>query len=191
MSTLSPLHRRTRAPIVIEARNPKAVAVCDGCGMWTMHESLVQKMEYRGGLTPVGTGLYVCGVCDDVPNPYFSKMVLGPDPVPVPVARSKDAFAYAAFDGSPSVKTTINLVAPARPWRSQELATSTPVSTYVCKPKNGLDRSKPESMDPRTVNLLDVSSVTDLALSANRTIPTFTRSGEMATELTRDRTKLR
>ena len=90
MSTLSPLHTRTRAPIVISTRNPKAVAVCDGCGMWTMHESLVQKMEFRGGLTPVGTGLYVCGVCDDVPNPYFSKMVLGPDPVPVRNARPEN-----------------------------------------------------------------------------------------------------
>ncbi len=90
MSRLSPLHLRSRAPIDIEVRNPRAVAVCDGCGFWTMHDHLVEKMEYRGGVTPVGTGLWVCGVCDDVPNPYFSKMVLAPDPVPVPHPRPEN-----------------------------------------------------------------------------------------------------
>ena len=83
MSRLSGLKLRSRAPIDIDARNPRAVAVCDGCGMWTMHDHLVERRDYRGGVTPVGLKLWVCGVCDDVPNPYFSKMTLGPDPVPV------------------------------------------------------------------------------------------------------------
>lgn len=83
MSRLSPLHRKTRAPIVINPRDPDSVAVCDGCGRWTMHNHLVEKKEFRGGSVPVGTGMFVCGVCDDVPNPYFSKLVLAPDPVPV------------------------------------------------------------------------------------------------------------
>jgi len=90
MSRLSPLHLRTRAPIEINARDPKAVAVCDGCGMWTMHEHLVERREYRGGTSPVGTGLWVCGVCDDVPNPYFSKLVLPPDPIPVDHPRPEN-----------------------------------------------------------------------------------------------------
>jgi hypothetical protein len=90
MSRLSPLHLKSRAPIVINARDPKGVAVCDGCGFWTMHEHLVERKEYRGGTTPVGTGFFVCGVCDDVPNPYFSKIVLGPDPVPLKNARPEN-----------------------------------------------------------------------------------------------------
>lgn len=47
-------------------------------------------MEFRGGSAPVGTGLMVCGTCDDVPNPYFSKQVLAPDPVPVRRPRPDD-----------------------------------------------------------------------------------------------------
>lgn len=90
MSRLSPLNRKSRAPIVIDPKNPDSVAVCDGCGRWTMHDHLVEKKEYRGGVTPVGTGFYVCGVCDDVPNPYFSKMVLAPDPVPIPNPRPQN-----------------------------------------------------------------------------------------------------
>ena len=95
MSRLSGLKLRSRAPINIDVNNPRAVAVCDGCGMWTMHNSLVEKHDYRGGVTPVGLNLWVCGVCDDVPNPYFSKMVLGPDPVPV---RNPRPEAYPAND---------------------------------------------------------------------------------------------
>lgn len=90
MSRLSPLHRRARAPIVINPKDPDSVAVCDGCGRWTMYEHLVEKKEFRGGSVPVGTGLWVCGVCDDVPNPYFSKLVLPPDPVPIAHPRPQD-----------------------------------------------------------------------------------------------------
>jgi hypothetical protein len=90
MSRLSPLHLRSRAALDIDVNDPRAVAVCDGCGFWTMHDHLVEKKEYRGGSVPVGTGLWVCGVCDDVPNPYYSKMVLSPDPVPVRNARPEN-----------------------------------------------------------------------------------------------------
>lgn len=109
MSRLSPLHLRTRAPLDIQVRDPRAVAVCDGCGFWTMHDSLVEKKEYRGGSVPVGTGLYVCGVCDDVPNPYFSKMVLGPDPVPVQNPRpettavSNNGYGYLMTENNDSI----------------------------------------------------------------------------------------
>ena len=90
MSRLSPLHRRARAPIDIDVKSPRSVAVCDGCGMWTMHAHSVEKMEDRGGSVPVGTNLYVCGVCDDVPNPYYSKLVLPPDPVPIKNPRPEN-----------------------------------------------------------------------------------------------------
>lgn len=55
-----------------------------------MYDHLVEKKEFRGGSVPVGTGLFVCGVCDDVPNPYFSKLVLPPDPVPVKNPRPQN-----------------------------------------------------------------------------------------------------
>ncbi len=79
------IRRKTRAPVVIDPTNPRAVAACDGCGFPTMHHKLVKRMAYRGGSVPVWDGMLVCGVCDDVPNtaPQFSRLTLLPDPVPV------------------------------------------------------------------------------------------------------------
>ena len=114
MSRLSGLKLRSRAPIDIDVKNPRAVAVCDGCGMWTMHDTLVEKHDYRGGVTPVGLALYVCGVCDDVPNPYYSKMVLGPDPVPVQNPRSEvstvsdSGFGYWVTENGDYVVTDVD-----------------------------------------------------------------------------------
>jgi len=82
---------RRRASPVISARDPRALAICDGCGFLVNHDHLRERMEYRGGTSPVGTGHMVCGSCDDVPNPYFSKQVLGPDPVPVRNPRRDDS----------------------------------------------------------------------------------------------------
>lgn len=89
-------NRGTRAPVVIDPTDPRAVAICDGCGFITMHDSLRERREFRGGLTPQGTGLWVCAVCDDVPQPYFQKMVLRPDPVPVMNPRTQ------SFTGDPT-----------------------------------------------------------------------------------------
>lgn len=75
--------RRTRPAPRFNARDPAAIAICDGCGFLVQHNTLREKMEYRGGMTPVGTGLMVCPRCDDVPNPYGQLQVLPPDPVPV------------------------------------------------------------------------------------------------------------
>lgn len=75
--------RRSRPAPRFDARDPRAIAICDGCGFLVQHEILREKQEYRGGLTPVGTGLYVCPRCDDVPNPFGQLQVLPPDPRPV------------------------------------------------------------------------------------------------------------
>lgn len=83
MSRLSPTQWKTREKIVVDPRSPEAAAVCDGCGLWVPHRHLRERKDYRGGSVPVGTGLWVCGVCDDVPQPYFALLVLPPDPVPV------------------------------------------------------------------------------------------------------------
>lgn len=75
--------RRTRPAPRFDARDPRAIAICDGCGFLVQHNTLREKMEYRGGASPVGTGFLVCPRCDDVPNPYGRIQVLPPDPVPV------------------------------------------------------------------------------------------------------------
>lgn len=92
MSRLSPLNRRGPR---VQARegwtdNPTGWAICDGCGLRTPYPELRERMEYRGGMTPVGTGLMVCANCDDVPNPYFQLQILRPDPVPLANPRPDD-----------------------------------------------------------------------------------------------------
>jgi hypothetical protein len=99
VSQLSPLNRKRRAAPVIDAKHPRALAICDGCGFQVNHDHLREKMEYRGGSTPVGTGLYVCASCDDVPQPFFRKLVLPPDPVPVSNPRPDDRSGAASGFG--------------------------------------------------------------------------------------------
>lgn len=83
MSRLSPLNRQFRDKVHVDPRNPRGVAMCDGCGFWVNYPELRERQEYRGGWAPVGTGLYVCKTCDDVPQPYYRRQVLAPDPVPL------------------------------------------------------------------------------------------------------------
>lgn len=93
MSRLSPLNRPTPRVKIKPGwtYDPVGFAICDGCGFAVMYSDLREKMEYRGGMTPVGTGLRVCGTCDDVPNNYFQLQVLRPDPVPLQNPRPDDS----------------------------------------------------------------------------------------------------
>ena len=84
-------HTGVRQRIRIDVKDPRGLAICDGCGLPTMHYSLREKREYRGGMAPVGTGLMVCAQCDDRPQPYFKRQVLRPDPVPLRKPRPDDA----------------------------------------------------------------------------------------------------
>jgi hypothetical protein len=47
------------------------------------HTELREKKDYRGGSTPVGISLRVCASCDDVPQPYYRRLLLKPDPIPL------------------------------------------------------------------------------------------------------------
>lgn len=70
--------------------NPVGFAICDRCGLPCMYDDLRPDMQFRGGMAPVATGLMVCGNCEDVPNAYFQKQVLRPDPVPLKNPRPDD-----------------------------------------------------------------------------------------------------
>ena len=75
--------RKQRTQPKFDAKNPKGIAICDGCGFLVQHSHLREKKDYRGGSVPVGLSLYVCASCDDVPQPYYSRLLLRPDPVPL------------------------------------------------------------------------------------------------------------
>ena len=75
--------RKFRTQPKFDAKNPFGIAICDGCGFLVQHKHLREKKDYRGGSVPVGLGLYVCASCDDVPQPYYRRQLLRPDPVPL------------------------------------------------------------------------------------------------------------
>ena len=75
--------RKRRTQPKFDAHDPRAIAICDGCGFLVQHSHLREKKDYRGGSVPVGLGVWVCASCDDVPQPYYRRQLLRPDPVPV------------------------------------------------------------------------------------------------------------
>lgn len=77
--------------------DPVGFAICDRCGLSCMHSDLREDMQFRGGMAPEPTGLMVCGNCEDVPNAYFKKQVLRPDPEPLPTPRPDDTGVQAEF----------------------------------------------------------------------------------------------
>lgn len=112
MSRLSPLSRQFREKVFVDPRNPRGVGMCDGCGFWVNYPELREKQEYRGGWSPVGTGLFVCRTCDDVPQPYYRRQVLAPDPVPLLNPRP-DPSVTQPINGSATYTTASGLTATA------------------------------------------------------------------------------
>jgi len=85
--------RKRRTQPKFDAKSPQGIAICDGCGFLVQHAHLREKKDYRGGTAPVGLSLYVCASCDDAPQPYYKRLLLRPDPVPLrnPRPDSQDA----------------------------------------------------------------------------------------------------
>lgn len=92
-------------------KSPQGLAICDGCGFMVQHTELRQKQDYRGGSTPVGLSLQVCASCDDVPQPYFSRLLLRPDPVPLknPRPDSQDAITNAQTEVADIESVLLNI----------------------------------------------------------------------------------
>ena len=92
--------RKRRTKPKFDAKNPQGLAICDGCGFLVQHTHLREKKDYRGGTTPVGLSLQVCASCDDVPQPYYRRLLLRPDPIPLknprPDSNNPDTNAQTA-----------------------------------------------------------------------------------------------
>jgi hypothetical protein len=67
----------------VQAKAPKAFAICDTCGLLYNHVDLVPQMEFQGNdLRP--TGFLVCTkTCNDQPQPQLTTPILPPDPEPI------------------------------------------------------------------------------------------------------------
>jgi len=95
-----------------DAKSPHGLAICDGCGFMVQHTELREKKDYRGGTTPVGISLQVCASCDDVPQPYYSRLLLRPDPVPLrnPRPDSQDAQTNAQETAANALSVYLNIL---------------------------------------------------------------------------------
>jgi hypothetical protein len=103
--------KKHRTQPKFSVKSPQGLAICDGCGFMVQHTELRQKQDYRGGSTPVGLSLRVCASCDDVPQPYFSRLLLRPDPVPLrnPRPDSQDAVTNAQTEVADIESVLLNI----------------------------------------------------------------------------------
>lgn len=71
----------------VSARNPRAQAVCDRCGMWYNRDDLVWQMDWRGTALQ-NLWLAVCKqTCLDVPQEQLRSIAIPADPVPISQPR--------------------------------------------------------------------------------------------------------
>lgn len=104
--------RKRRTQPKFDAKDPRGIAICDGCGFLVQHNHLREKKDYRGGTTPVGLSLMVCASCDDVPQPYYRRLLLKPDPVPLrnPRPDSNDATTNAQTVAANLASDALNIL---------------------------------------------------------------------------------
>jgi hypothetical protein len=104
--------KKHRTQPTFDAKSPRGLAICDGCGFMVQHTELRQKKDYRGGSVPVSLSLQVCASCDDVPQPYYRRLLLKPDPVPLrnPRPDSQDAQTDAQETAANALSLYLNIL---------------------------------------------------------------------------------
>ena len=66
----------------ISARNPRALAICDRCGLTYNHVNLQWQYDWAGA-SLINKRLLVCDTCLDVPQSQLRAIVVPADPVPI------------------------------------------------------------------------------------------------------------
>jgi hypothetical protein len=77
---------RPHGHVRVNARNPRAAAICDRCGRPWNHERLSFQFDWRGEQLQ-NLRILVCPTCYDVPQEQLRARILPPDPVPIFNAR--------------------------------------------------------------------------------------------------------
>lgn len=70
------------------ARNPRAFAVCDRCGIWHNHDQLSWQFDWAGA-SMVNKRILVCRRCLDRPQQQLRAIVIPADPVPIRNPRTE------------------------------------------------------------------------------------------------------
>ncbi len=69
-------------------RKPAAQAVCDRCGIWTLHNRLAFQYQWAGSALQ-NLRLLVCNRCLDTPQEQLRALVLSADPIPINNPRTE------------------------------------------------------------------------------------------------------
>lgn len=73
----------------ISARNPRALAICDRCGLTYNHVNLQWQYDWRGASLQ-NLRILVCDSCLDTPQQQLRSIVVPADPVPIMNPRTQD-----------------------------------------------------------------------------------------------------
>jgi len=74
------------------AKDPRAFAVCDRCGMWYNHHRLQWQYDWAGA-SLINKRLLVCNTCYDQPQNQLRAIVVPADPTPIINPRT-EPYAY-------------------------------------------------------------------------------------------------
>lgn len=90
----------------VNARNPEAFAICDGCGFLYQHSELRFQLQWSGNKL-VNLKQLVCRRCNDIPQTQLRAIVLPADPMPIMNPRVQNYQAastdYRATSGQNTV----------------------------------------------------------------------------------------
>jgi len=74
------------------AKDPRAFAVCDRCGMWYNHHRLQWQYDWAGA-SLINKRILVCNTCYDQPQNQLRAIVVPADPTPIITPRT-EPYAY-------------------------------------------------------------------------------------------------
>lgn len=77
----------------VDARSPRAFAVCDRCGFLYNHKDLHWQYDFRGR-SLANLRILVCDICEDTPQPQLKPRIIPPDPMPIMNARPERYCQY-------------------------------------------------------------------------------------------------
>ena len=91
----------------VNARNPEAFAICDGCGFLYQHSELRFQLQWSGNKL-VNLRQLNCRRCNDIPQTQLRAIVLPADPMPIMNPRVQNYQAASTDYRATSGQNTIN-----------------------------------------------------------------------------------
>lgn len=138
------------------ARNPRAFAVCDRCGIWYNHERLRWQFDWRGAKLQ-NIYVLVCPTCLDAPQQQQRSIVVPSDPVPIKNPRIEAVVAdetnYRVTQAGASVDYWTGIPVPGNDIRITEndqprVTQQTGEPEYGLNEEPGTDPNAPGNDDP-------------------------------------------